>query len=37
MAKKQSGAAMAGKMIFFFAVAPVISLSALAWIVSLFV
>ena len=37
MQKKENGAIMAGKMIFMFAVAPIIGLSALAFIVSIFV
>lgn len=37
MTKKPSGAAMAGKMIFMYAVAPIMALSAIAWIASLFV
>ncbi len=37
MTKERSGAVMAGKMIFMYAVAPIIGLAAIAWVASLFV
>jgi hypothetical protein len=37
MTKKPSGAAMAGRMIFFYALSPIIVLSALAFIASMLV